>query len=106
MRSCFARRFPNVRVIMAHLTGCGVRGVLAARDCDNLLVDTSGAAPEAGIVAYAVEKLGVERVLYGSDAPIPRFRRGDRTHHGCGVGPRRGTSHPSRKRPRTPAPAS
>ena len=68
-----ASRFPNVRVIMAHLTGCGVRGVLAARACDNLWVDTSGAAPEAGIVAYAVEKLGARRVLYGSDAPIREF---------------------------------
>ncbi|HRE07652.1 MAG TPA: amidohydrolase family protein [Opitutaceae bacterium] len=65
-----ARRYPNVRVIMAHLTGCGVRGVLAARGCDNLWVDTSGAAPEAGLVGYAVEQLGVGKVLYGSDAPI------------------------------------
>lgn len=68
-----ARRFPNVRIIMAHLTGCGVRGVLAVKDCDNLVVDTSGAAPEAGIVEYAVEKLGADRVVYGSDAPIRDF---------------------------------
>jgi len=68
-----ARRFPNVRVIMAHLTGCGVRGVLAARSCDNLWVDTSGAAPEARLVEYAVEQLGAGRVLYGSDAPIRDF---------------------------------
>jgi predicted TIM-barrel fold metal-dependent hydrolase len=68
-----ARRFPNVRIIMAHLTGCGVRGVLAVKDCDNLVVDTSGAAPEAGIVEYAVEQLGSDRVLYGSDVPIRDF---------------------------------
>lgn len=65
-----AKRFPNVRVIMAHLTGCGVRGVLEARGVDNLWVDTSGAAPEAGIVEYGVEKLGAGRVLYGSDATV------------------------------------
>lgn len=65
-----AKRFPNVRVIMAHLTGCGVRGVLEARGVDNLWVDTSGAAPEAGLVEYAVEKLGAGRVLYGSDLPV------------------------------------
>jgi uncharacterized protein len=68
-----ARRFPNVRIIMAHLTGCGVRGVLAVRDCENLVVDTSGAAPEDGIVRYAVEQLGPRRVLYGSDAPVRDF---------------------------------
>ena len=68
-----ARRFPNVRVIMAHLTGCGVRGVLEAKGVDNLWMDTSGAAPEAGLVAYAVEKLGAEHVLYGSDAPVRDF---------------------------------
>jgi len=65
-----ARRFPNTRVIMAHLTGCGYRGVLAARGIDNLWVDTSGGTPEAGIVEYAVSNLGAKRVLYGSDAPI------------------------------------
>jgi predicted TIM-barrel fold metal-dependent hydrolase len=68
-----AGRFPKVRIIMAHLTGCGVRGVLAVKGCDNVFVDTSGAAPEAGIVEYAVERLGAERVLYGSDAPIRDF---------------------------------
>jgi predicted TIM-barrel fold metal-dependent hydrolase len=68
-----ARRFPRVRIVMAHLTGCGVRGVLAVKDCPNVWVDTSGAAPEAGIVEYAVAKLGAERVLYGSDAPIRDF---------------------------------
>lgn len=68
-----ARRHPRVTIIMAHLTGCGVRGVLAVQDCPNVVVDTSGAAPEAGIVEYAVATLGAERVLYGSDAPIRDF---------------------------------
>lgn len=68
-----ARRFPEVKIIMAHLTGCGVRGVLAVKDCPNVVVDTSGAAPEAGLVEYAVEQLGPDRVLYGSDAPIRDF---------------------------------
>ena len=68
-----ARRFPRVSIIMAHLTGCGVRGVLAVKACKNVFVDTSGAAPEAGIMEYAVEQLGPERVLYGSDVPIRDF---------------------------------
>jgi predicted TIM-barrel fold metal-dependent hydrolase len=68
-----ARRFPAVRIIMAHLTGCGVRGVQAVKPCRNVVVDTSGAAPESGIVEYAVEQLGAGRVVYGSDAPIRDF---------------------------------
>jgi hypothetical protein len=68
-----ARRHPNVRIIMAHLTGCGVRGVLAVKDCPNVWVDTSGAAPETGIVEYAVAQLGAARILYGSDVPIRDF---------------------------------
>lgn len=68
-----ARRFPDVRIIMAHLTGDGVRGVLAVKDCANVVVDTSGAPPEAGIVEFAVEQLGDTRIVYGSDVPIRDF---------------------------------
>ena len=55
---------------MAHLVGCGFRGVLAVKDLPNVFVDTSGAFPEEGLIEYAVEHLGAERVLYGSDLPI------------------------------------
>ena len=68
-----ARRFPDVRIIMAHLTGDGIRGVLAVKHCENVVVDTSGAAPEAGIVEFAVEQLGDKRIVYGSDVPIRDF---------------------------------
>ncbi|MBI5381008.1 MAG: amidohydrolase family protein [Opitutae bacterium] len=65
-----ARRYPNVQVIMAHLTGCGFRGVLEAKGIENLVVDTSGAFPEANILEYAIEHLGADHVVYGSDLPI------------------------------------
>ncbi|MFM1851775.1 MAG: hypothetical protein RIS54_1459 [Verrucomicrobiota bacterium] len=66
----FARRNPDVNIIMAHLIGCGYRGVLAVKDLPNVWVDTSGGYPEAQIIEYAVEHLGAERVLFGSDLPI------------------------------------
>lgn len=66
----FARRFPDVRIIMAHLVGIGYRGVLAAKGLPNLYVDTSGGFPEEGLIEYAVEHLGADHVLYGSDLPI------------------------------------
>jgi predicted TIM-barrel fold metal-dependent hydrolase len=66
----FARRYPDVKIIMAHLTGVGFRGVLEAKGLPNLQVDTSGGYPEEGLIEYAVEHLGPDRVLYGSDRPI------------------------------------
>lgn len=68
-----ARRHPEVTIIMAHLAGGGARGVLDVRDCPNVLVDTSGAQPIAGLVQYAVEQLGADRVVFGSDWPIRDF---------------------------------
>lgn len=68
--AALARRHPNVQVIMAHLTGCGYRGVLEAKGVDNLVVDTSGGFPENGILDYALEHLGADHVVYGSDLPI------------------------------------
>ena len=64
-----ASRFPEVNIIMAHLSGCGIRGVLDIRPFPNVYVDTSGSQPISGMVEYAVEKLGAERILFGSDVP-------------------------------------
>lgn len=66
----FARRFPEVQIIMAHLTGIGFRGVIEAKGCPNLYVDTSGGFPEEGLIEFAAEHLGADHVLYGSDLPI------------------------------------
>ncbi|MDD5728269.1 MAG: amidohydrolase family protein [Victivallales bacterium] len=67
--ACLARQFPSVKIIMAHLTGCGHRGVEDIAECSNVYIDTSGGQPVSGLVEYAVRKLGPERVLFGSDAP-------------------------------------
>ena len=64
-----ARRFPGVTIVMAHLSGAGPRGVLDIADTANVLVDTSGGQPEADLVEYAVQQLGADRVVYGSDYP-------------------------------------
>lgn len=68
-----ARRHPRVTIVMAHLTGDGLRGVHDILDCPNVLIDTSGGQPEAHLVAYAVKRLGASRVIYGSDWPIRDF---------------------------------
>ena len=68
-----ARRHPKAKIIMAHLNGCGLKGIVAVADCPNLVVDTSGGDPESGIVEAAVRVLGANRVVFGSDAPIRHF---------------------------------
>ena len=64
-----AGRWPEVRIVMAHLTAGGPRGVQDIKPHANVWGDTSGSQPFSGIVEYSVQELGVERVLYGSDAP-------------------------------------
>ncbi len=68
-----ARRHPKARIIMAHLNGVGYRGIEAVVDVPNVVVDTSGGDPESGLVEAAVQRLGPQRVVYGSDAPIRHF---------------------------------
>jgi predicted TIM-barrel fold metal-dependent hydrolase len=65
-----ALRYPEATLVMLHLNGCGVRGVQDIADLPNVWVDTSGSQPDAGFVEYAVEQLGAERILFGSDMPI------------------------------------
>jgi uncharacterized protein len=65
-----ARRHPDAKIIMAHLNGCGLRGIEHIRDCPNVTVDTSGGDPETGIVDAAASALGSERVAFASDLPV------------------------------------
>ena len=68
-----ARRHPGARILMAHLNGCGLRGIEDVADCPNVYAEIGGSDPESGIVEAAVDRLGPGRVLYGSDAPIRHF---------------------------------
>lgn len=62
-----AGRFPDVPIIMPHLSGCGQRGVLDVEPLPNVYVDTSGSQAFAGMVEYGVDVLGADRLLFGSD---------------------------------------
>jgi predicted TIM-barrel fold metal-dependent hydrolase len=64
-----AARFPDVTIIVAHLSAAGYRGIQDIRPYPNLLIDTSGSQCFSGIVEYAVSVLGAERILFGSDVP-------------------------------------
>ena len=64
-----AASYPEANFIMAHLGGDWENGVMEVSGQQNLLVDTCGTINEAGMVEHAVEHLGAERVVFGSDAP-------------------------------------
>lgn len=75
----FADKHPGVRLLLAHLgNGNGdrgradlqVRAIQAARH-GNLWVDTSSARSILpGLVEWAVQEIGAERLLFGTDTPL------------------------------------
>lgn len=75
----FANAYPNVRLILAHLGNGGgaagdpalqVRAVQACRH-GNVFVDTSSARSiMPGLVEWAVQEIGSDRILFGTDAPL------------------------------------
>jgi hypothetical protein len=67
--AALARRHPDTRIIMAHLTGVGRRGVQDVEDLPNVCVDTCGGWYDSEMVEYAVRHMGPDRVLFGSDYP-------------------------------------
>ncbi len=75
----FADRYPETRIILAHLGNGGaaagspelqVRALQKARG-DNLFIDTSSARSILPrLLEWAVEEVGADRLLYGTDTPV------------------------------------
>lgn len=64
-----AKRYPELKLIMAHLAGNHLWGCAHIADCPNVWSDFSGTYCETGTIETAVKLLGEDRVLFGSDAP-------------------------------------
>ena len=62
-----AKRFPEAKIIMAHLGGDWEYGYKVARECPNVYVDTSGSIAEMDEIEKLVGAIGAERVLFGTD---------------------------------------
>lgn len=62
-----ARRHPKTKIIMAHLGGSACDGIPAIRDLSNVWCDQSGTIYHGEDVNYAVDHIGAERILYGTD---------------------------------------
>jgi glutamate-1-semialdehyde 2,1-aminomutase len=74
----WATRYPNARFILAHAArGFNpyhtIEGIGALRGLGNVWCDSS-AVTESGAYEAIVRTLGVDRLLYGSDAPVSHLR--------------------------------
>lgn len=65
-----AARYPEARIIMAHLGGQTESAMNLIEPYGNVYADTSGTPIGGAEVAYAVNRLGAKRVLFGSDLPF------------------------------------
>lgn len=64
-----AKRHPSTNFIMAHLGGNCYHGLPLIRDLPNVYADFSGSNCRADDLPYALEMLGAERILFGTDMP-------------------------------------
>ena len=62
-----AERYPEARIIMAHLGGNCYNGIKPVRDYENVYVDISGSLFRRDELDYTVKQIGPERILFGTD---------------------------------------
>lgn len=60
---------PETTFIMAHLGGNCYHGIPMIRDLQNVFADFSGSNSRRDDLPYALEQLGPERILFGTDMP-------------------------------------
>ena len=63
-----AARHPNAKLVCGHSGGDWELGLRTIRPFPNTYADLAGGDPTAGVTEMAVRELGVDRVIYGSDA--------------------------------------
>ena len=64
-----AERFPDLKLISGHIGGGGYweKRIKNLRDVDNVFLDTSGSVCDAGMLEMAVDHLGADRLVFGTD---------------------------------------
>lgn len=63
------RRYPELKLVMAHVGGDWRYGLRAVRDVPNVTGDTSGSMTDNGLVETWVREVGAERLIWGTDMP-------------------------------------
>lgn len=64
-----AARYPEAKIIMAHLGGNCYDGIKAIRCAENVYVDFSGTISNRDDLDYTLSAIGPDRVLFGTDMP-------------------------------------
>jgi len=64
-----AERYPELKLVMAHIGGDWEYAIKAVRHCSNLHVDTSGSLAHTGMLEMSIRELGADRVIWGTDMP-------------------------------------
>ena len=67
-----ARRHPSTPLILAHIGGGGdwAHSLRAVRPVPNVFVDLSGSGVDSGMLESAIDAVGVERMLWGTDVTL------------------------------------
>ena len=65
-----AERYPEAKIIMAHLGGEPFHAFRHIAPCKNVWVDHSGTLVGSEDLNHTIGLIGAERVLFGSDIPI------------------------------------
>jgi predicted TIM-barrel fold metal-dependent hydrolase len=64
---CLALRYPELKIIMAHFGGNVYHGLRCITDLPNVYSDFSGTMIGTGDIDYAVDMIGEDRILFGTD---------------------------------------
>ncbi|HDM45205.1 MAG TPA: amidohydrolase [Candidatus Bathyarchaeota archaeon] len=71
-----AKAVPDATIIMAHMGNTQIargdwnKAIMVAESCKNIILDTCSSTVDMGFVERAVERLGAERIVFGSDVPL------------------------------------
>ncbi len=73
----YADKYPEMTLIMAHLGGVEFVDAVEYAKYGNIYTDTSGIASSRNkIIEYAVNRVGSEKILFGTDTYSAAFQRG------------------------------
>ena len=68
-----AQRYPEAKLLMAHLGGNAYNGIKPIRNYPNVWVDISGSIFRRDEVDYTKKLIGADRILFGTDMPGSYF---------------------------------
>lgn len=65
-----AERYPEAKIIMAHLGGEPCHGIRPVAKYQNVWIDHSGTLVGSNDLQHTIDLVGVDRILFGSDIPV------------------------------------